>query len=120
MKKLILGLSALAATVAIHADDTTTQTVTIDGNEVGKQVQAVAFDGDNLTLSYTDGSTSGAVDMSTVVIVFNESTGIQALSTEEGPVYYFDLNGRQLPQAPAQGVYLMKRGQKVVKVAQQN
>lgn len=109
-----------AASISSYADDTVSQTVTIDGTDVNKQVKTVDFDGDNLTLTYTDGTTSGAVDMSLVTIVFGTDAGIRALEAEEGAIYYFDINGRQLPEAPAQGVYLMKRGTKVVKVVQQN
>jgi len=117
MRKLLFVAMAAMAFATSQADDV--QTVTIDGTAVNKQVSAIAFDGDNLTLTYTDGTKSETIDMSTVIITFDTSTALKELENESGQVKFFNLSGQQLQGAPAQGAYLIKKGNKTVKVVRQ-
>jgi len=117
MKKtrILAVLALLAAFSVVTADNG--QVVTVNGNTVAKTVTKMTFDGDNVVLYYTDQSTE-TVDMSNVVIVFTVADAIKALSGEpsDAPVSYFDLNGRQLKQAPLKGGYVMKKGNTVIKL----
>ena len=117
MKKIktMVALALLFASSAVHADNG--QVVTVNGKTVAKTVTKMTFDGDNVVLHYADQS-SETVDMSNVVIVFPVTDAVKALSVEpaDAPVCYFDLNGRQLKQAPLKGGYIVKKGNTVVKL----
>jgi len=80
MRKLLFVAMAAMAFATSQADDV--QTVTIDGSAVNKQVSAIAFDGDNLTLTYTDGTKSESIDMSTVIITFDTSSALKEFENE--------------------------------------
>jgi len=117
MKKLhtlIMGMT-LGSSLAVHADGG--QLVTVNGEKVDKTIKQIKFNSDVVTLNYTDG-TLEAVDLQKVIIVFSETTAIQQLGVQSGDksVGYFDIKGQQLKKAPDQGAYIMKRGDKVVKV----
>jgi hypothetical protein len=120
MKKLptlIMGM-ALGTSLAAHADGG--QVVTVKGEKVDKTVKQITFNNDQLTLTYADGSQQ-SVELEEVSIVFSETTAVTQLGTQPGDaaIGYFDLKGHQLEKAPAQGAYIMKRGDKVVKVLKQ-
>lgn len=118
MKKQLLtvAIAALATTLTASADNG--QVVTIGGQTATQPVRVITFSGDDLVLTFTDG-TQQTVDMGEVVITFTFADALKALnsaSNEDAPIHYFDLNGRQLKQAPQKGAYMMKKGEKVVKL----
>ena len=65
--------------------------------------------------SWLDGTTNGAAKLS--ILVDDSATGIDnpILSLNADDVEYYDLNGRRLT-APQQGINIMKRGNKTMKV----
>ena len=116
MKKLAFTiLIAMAGSLAGYADDG--KVVTVNGQATSKPVTKLTFSGDNIVLHFNDGTTQ-TVDMSNVVITFNIIDAVKALASEpkDAPVCYFDLNGRQLKSAPKKGSYMMRKGNKVVKL----
>lgn len=76
MKKLILlpmlfmllGLSTQRAMAV--------QVVTINGEQLAKTASRITFDGDNVIVTFTDGTNSTA-DMSQVTLTFTQSTAIE-------------------------------------------
>ena len=117
MKKVYFFLlGALLSTVAM-ADNK--QTLTIDGAQVSKTVREITFDGDNVTLSYADG-TDETKDMSLVKLSFAYITsGISNVETSHqvlaGKV--FNLNGQLVgtsTQGLNKGIYIVN-GKKVKK-----
>ena len=114
LQTLIMGMT-LGSSLAVHADGG--QLVTVNGEKVDKTLKQIKFNSDIVTLNFTDG-TQEAVDLQNVTIVFSETTAIQHLGVQpdDKSVGYFDLKGQQLKKAPEQGAYIMKRGDKVVKV----
>ena len=116
MKKFVFTiLIAMGSCMAGYADDD--KVVTVNGQTTSKPVTKLTFIGDNIVLHFNDGTTQ-AVDMSNVVITFNITDAVKALASEpkDAPVCYFDLNGRQLKSAPKKGSYIMRKGNKVVKL----
>ncbi|MBQ8463714.1 MAG: hypothetical protein IJ544_06320 [Prevotella sp.] len=115
--KFLAVFTLLTASLTASADNG--QVVTVNGKTVAKTVTKMTFDGDNVLLVYSDNTTE-TVDMANVSVVFTVADAIKALETEalDAPVSYFDLNGRQLKQAPQQGAYVMKKGNSVVKILQ--
>lgn len=92
--------------------------LTVNGQQTTKPVTRLTFSGNSIVLHFSDGTTE-AVDMSSVVVTFNLSTAVKALETavpENGPTSYFDLSGHQLKEAPQKGSYIMKKGNKTVKL----
>lgn len=94
------------------------QTVTIGGSQVGKTVKEITFDGDNVTLSYADG-TDETQEMSLVKLSFAYiTTGISNIETSNkvlaGKV--FNLNGQLVgtsTQNLNKGIYIVN-GKKVI------
>lgn len=116
MKKFVFTiLIAMGSCLAGYADDG--KVVTVNGQTTSKPVTKLTFSGDNIVLHFNDGSTQ-TVDMGNVVITFNITDAVKALASEpkNAPVSYFDLNGRQLKSAPKKGSYIMRKGNKVVKL----
>lgn len=74
----------LAGLLSVNAFAENKQTVTIDGQAVGKTVKEITFDGDNVILSYSD-NTSDTKDMSLVSLAFtyDGTTGIDQVETTE-------------------------------------
>jgi hypothetical protein len=116
MKKVYFFLlGALLSTVAM-ADNK--QTLTIDGAQVSKTVREITFDGDNVTLSYANG-TDETQDMSLVKLSFAYiTTGISNIETSNkvlaGKV--FNLNGQLVgtsTQNLSKGIYIVN-GKKVI------
>ena len=101
---------------AVMADNK--QTVSIGGSQVGKPVKEITFDGDNVTLSYADG-TDETKDMSLVKLSFAYiTTGFSNIETSNkvlaGKV--FNLNGQLVgtsTQNLNKGIYIVK-GKKVI------
>lgn len=115
-KFYFLLMAGLLATQA-YADNK--QTVTIDGQAVGKTVKEITFDGDNVILSYSD-NTSDTKDMSLVSLAFTYSgtTGIDQVETTQKAVQgkVFNLNGQLVgtsTEGLAKGVYIVN-GKKVI------
>jgi len=116
MKRIFLSALLALSLGTVLADNV--QTLTIDGTASEKKATACAFSGDNVILTLSDNSTE-TYDMSLVVITFNEDTAIRELEKDgdaNAPVLYFDMSGKQLQGAPAQGTYIMKKGKKIVKL----
>ena len=95
------------------------QTVTINGQTVGTTVKEITFNGDNVTLLFSDDSTQ-TEDMSLVQLAFSygPATGIDQLETVkealQGKVY--NLNGQLVGDSTeglAKGVYIVN-GKKVI------
>lgn len=140
MKKLLLILIAvvLGVTSPVHAE--TTQNLVINGEVVAKVVAQMTFEGDNVLLTFSDG-TSRTDDMSTVKLSFVNSSSIQELTTyrlrgvvgdelsfeglENGTeISIFDASGKQMLRSKEKtvnvhvlkaGVYVLKAGNQIVK-----
>lgn len=112
MKKLFL-LGMFCLSVAAMADDVQK----IDVSKVSK----ITFEGDNVVITYNNGTATTTADMATVVLDFSSATGIEErvvlLEKEglEGKAVY-DLNGQQVGNSAARlakGVYIIN-GKKVI------
>lgn len=99
--------------VAAMADDVQK----IDVSKVSK----ITFEGDNVVITYNNGTATTTADMATVVLDFSSATGIEErvvlLEKEglEGKVVY-NLNGQQVGNSAvrlAKGVYIIN-GKKVI------
>ena len=109
----------LAGLLSVNAFAENKQTVTIDGQAVGKTVKEITFDGDNVILSYSD-NTSDTKDMSLVSLAFtyDGTTGIDQVETTEKALQgkVFILNGQYVgtsTEGLAKGVYIIN-GKKVI------
>jgi len=117
MKTNLLSILLLFSVGTMTALADNVQVVTVNGQKVSKTVTRITFSDDNVVLHYSDGTTQN-VDMENVTIVFTVVDALKALQAidSEEPVLYFDLQGRQLKKAPAKGSYIMKKGNKIVKL----
>lgn len=120
MNKTLTTLTlALAVSASAYAQDVK-QVVTINGTANEKTVQTITFEGDNVSLLYSDG-TSETADMEAVAISFEyEATSITVSSVAENgeAKKIYDINGRQVRStldALPQGVYIVKSANKSVK-----
>lgn len=120
MNKTLTTLTlALAVSASAYAQDVK-QVVTINGTANEKTVQTITFEGDNVSLLYSDG-TSETADMEAVAISFEyEATAITVSSVSENgeAKKIYDINGRQVRStldALPQGVYIVKSANKSVK-----
>lgn len=118
-KTLTILTLALAVSASAYAQDVK-QVVTINGTANEKTVQTITFEGDNVSLLYSDG-TSETADMEAVAISFEyEATAITVSSVSENgeAKKIYDINGRQVRStldALPQGVYIVKSANKSVK-----
>ena len=104
---------------------TNAQSAIVDGSAVtGKTITKIEFpnNGENIKITYSDNTTSDNLDLSEVTILFNNITDainyLNAVNeSSSAPIFYYDLQGRHLIEAPAKGLFIMKKGNKVVKVA---
>ena len=118
MKKICLF--AMAALFSTYGWADNKQTVTINGQSVNKTVTEITFNGDNLTLTYSDG-TSEESDMSFVKLAFSydtNSTGINQVETVKQSLHgkVFNLNGQFIgtsTEGLAKGIYIVN-GKKVI------
>lgn len=85
------------------------------------KVSKITFEGDNVVITYNNGTATTTADMATVVLDFSSATGIEErvvlLEKEglEGKAVY-DLNGQQVGNSAARlakGVYIIN-GKKVI------
>lgn len=116
LKHLLSICLLLSCSLMAWGDDT--QTVAINGENAGKTVKHITFNGDKIILHYTDNTTYEGDDLSLVVITFSAATGISKPSQvlDEHAVWY-DLSGRRLPGVPTQsGTYIKKSASKTIKV----
>lgn len=109
----------LAGLLSANAFAENKQTVTIDGQAVGKTVTEITFNGDNVILSYSD-NTSDTKDMSLVSLAFtyDGTTGIDQVETTKKALLgkVFNLNGQYVGTSTddlAKGVYIVN-GKKVI------
>ncbi len=99
--------------VAAMADDVQK----IDVSKVSK----ITFEGDNVVITYNNGTATTTADMATVVLDFSSATGIDervAITEKEGleGKAVYDLNGQQVGNSAARlakGVYIIN-GKKVI------
>ncbi len=117
MKTNLLSLLLLLSAGTLTAQADNEQVVTVNGQKSTKTVNKLTFSGDNVVLHFADGSTQ-TVDMESVTIVFTVVDALKTLQTadSEEPIQYFDLQGRQLKKAPVKGSYIMKKGNRIVKL----
>ena len=103
----------LCLSVAAMADDVQK----IDVSKVSK----ITFEGDNVVITYNNGTATTTADMATVVLDFSSATGIEErvvlLEKEglEGKAVY-NLNGQQVGNSAARlakGVYIIN-GKKII------
>ncbi len=104
MKKRFLTL-CVASLMGLCAIADGVQSITINGETVEKVATQLSFDGDNVILTYSDGTTQ-TVDMGTVQIAFSATNSIGTLSTFE---YKGIINGEMvvggLPVGSSYAVY---------------
>lgn len=120
MKKILLT-SCFMASLCLSVS---AQTAVIDNEAIaGKKVSKIEFpnNGEQIKITYSDNSVAENLDLSEVKIQFeNIVDAINYLNAEakdeDAPVFYYDLQGRRLLQAPQRGLFIMKKGNKVVKV----
>lgn len=89
MKKLLLSLCLLGG-LGFHAlADTVSQTITVNGMEVtGKSVTTIDFEGDEATLTYSDGSAETApIEEINILFSYGPNT---PTAMEEVRVFTFD------------------------------
>ena len=118
MKKFCFLVVAAVFSTYVWADNK--QTITINGQSVDKIVTEITFNGDNLTLTYSDG-TSEESDMSFVKLAFSYDTNPTGINQVEavkqslqGKV--FNLNGQFIgtsTEGLAKGIYIVN-GKKVI------
>lgn len=116
MRKLLLTLLTALCCSAGYADGG--KVVIVNGQQAAKPVTKLTFSGNDVVMHFSDGTTQ-AIDMASVVITFDVATALKAISAAEpkdAPVSYYDLNGRQLKRAPLKGGYIMRKGNKIVKL----
>ena len=111
---LLMGLMASN----VMADNK--QTITINGSTVDKTVKEITFDGDNVTLVYSD-ETSQMEDMSLVKLAFayeGSATGINQVESVKKALQgkVFNLNGQLVGTSTdglSKGIYIVD-GKKVI------
>lgn len=126
MRKSTTIFGCLALLVSTAASAEAVQTVTIDGNTRSLAATALAFNGDEVTITYTDNSTE-TVDMSTLVITFEYSdsntesnTAISTVGAdgENVEVKVYDLQGRYLGSSTdnlPRGLYIVNGVKTIIK-----
>ena len=94
------------------------QVVTVNGQVQTQTLTQMTFNGDDVILHFADGSTQ-TVGMTSVTVTFTVVDAIKALdkaADKDAPVEYFNMKGQQLKKAPKSGPYMMKKGDKIVKL----
>ena len=112
MKKILLFACAVCLSLGAMADDQQK----VDGSKVAR----ISFSGDNVIVTYTDG-TSGTYDMADIVIDMSSATSIEervAQTTKAGieGKQVYDLGGKLVGTSAARlqrGVYVVD-GKKVI------
>lgn len=106
--------------LAARADNS--QTLTINGQTVNKVVTKITFNGDNVTLAYSDNS-SQTEEMSLVAIDFSyTTTGISAVNKPDNEnnidAKVYNLNGQYVSDTTVglpKGVYIVKGKKFIIK-----
>ena len=114
----LLSTTLLVAACTLTAMADGGQVVTVNGQTTTQQLKKMTFDGDDVILHFADGSTQ-KVGMVNVSVAFTEVDAIKALekaADKDAPIEYFNMKGQQLKQAPKHGTFLMKKGDKIVKL----
>ena len=140
MRKLFLMITALALFWQMPVMADVSQTIVINGETVSKVAARLTFEGDNVTVQFSD-NTSQTADMNDVAITFSGLSSIRDISTfrlkkeVEGQlnleglapgteVMIFDAAGKlQLRSTSSSinvrslksGVYVLKAGSQIVK-----
>lgn len=110
---LVLLLMVSVSACAIDVNDAINIVPSIPSNKI----KSISFNGDNVTLTYTDNSIETA-DMDSVTIVFSVSLGQKSTKVVEvGAPSYYDMSGRRIEQEPVNGQFIIRKGEKSVKVS---
>lgn len=121
MRRRIVFASMLALMSATTIWAENTQTVTISGSTVAKEVTALAFSGDNVTLTYTDGSQTEDMANVSIAFTYDSTTGISTISTDkaaEAKQGVYTIDGRYLGNSTAglnKGLYIVNGKQTIIK-----
>lgn len=117
MKKSILSVALMAMSMGAMAD--ATQTVTISGTSVDKQVASLSFDGDNVVITFSEGDTQ-TVDMEelSILLTYSENSGIVQIESDDNQAdgKIFNLAGQYVgdnKQSLNRGIYIVN-GKKIV------
>lgn len=118
MKKISILFAALL--MSLHLSAGNKQSITINGITIDKVVKAISFEGDNVVLTYTDGS-SDKEDMDQVVLAFTydgSNTAIKPVISAQGDKTQsvYSLEGKAVGKnlhGLRPGVYVVK-GRKVL------
>ncbi|MBO4825895.1 MAG: T9SS type A sorting domain-containing protein [Prevotella sp.] len=122
---LVLCLAALTSTT-VWGDNT--QTVTINGATVEKNVTRITFEGDYIVLHFADGSSEQSDDFASVKIEFSVPSAVRTLNRDNSQqaVLVFDMTGKLVATYPTananqldalqKGAYIIKKGKQTVKL----
>lgn len=118
MKRKTLLCSFLIALSGGTAFAETSQVVTVNGSAVDQNVIRLTFSGDNVTMTFDDGS-SQTEDMSSINIAFNyDATGIRDMQASENAKdkKVYSISGQYLGKTTdglKKGIYIVN-GKKIV------
>jgi len=110
MRKILSTLCIAMLCLTAFAEEEQT---TINASKVSK----ITFDGDNVNITYNDGTANATFDMADIIISFSGTSGINEVLKIKNVVSkgdWFNLNGQKLSERPlVKGVYI-NNGKKVV------
>ena len=118
MKRLIIAFAIAALPFAAQADDG--QTVTVGGVAVNKIVKEITFNGSDVQLSFTDGTTQSA-DMATVNIAFGSTSGIKTVNQNRRQFVddrIYNLSGQNVGKDKdklPEGIYIINGKEQMIK-----
>ena len=120
MKKVKLILMACLLTMGLYVQAENKQTVTVGERTLEQNVVKITFDGDNVNMNLSDG-TSMTADMNEVSIAFDWVTSMiiekyedHALTADDN---VYDLQGRRVINVQMHsGIYLVRQNGKTVKI----
>ena len=113
MKRKILFDLLLMVKVSACAIDVNDTIDIVPSNNV----KSISFNGDNVTLTFTDNSIETA-DMDSVTIVFAAPTEQRSAKVvAENNTSYYDMSGKRIEQELVNGQFFIRQGYKSVKVA---
>ena len=118
MKRLIIVFAIAALPFAAQAD--AGQTVTVGGVTVNKTVKEITFNGSDVQLSFTDGTTQSA-DMATVNIAFGSTSGIKTVNQHRRQCVddrIYNLSGQNVGKDKdklSEGIYIINGKKQMIK-----
>ncbi|WP_418553113.1 subtilase [Prevotella sp.] len=118
--KAFCALLAVALSGSVACADTG-QTVRVNGSIIDKFVTELTFSGDNVTMTFSDGTQTEDMSLVTIDLTYNDdtTTGVYEFGGKktEDNLRVYNLNGQYVGnslEGLAKGVYLVN-GKKVVK-----